>query len=57
MLKNAALIMISAIPKKEYYAKTNELINKKAHAIFNSGMTPIVCKGRNPDTVWNRLQE
>ncbi|NLO39676.1 MAG: triose-phosphate isomerase [Ruminiclostridium sp.] len=47
MLKECGVdyVIIGHSERREYYAETNELINKKAHAIFNSGMTPIICCG------------
>ena len=31
--------------RREYFHETDEDINKKAHAIFKNGMTPIICCG------------
>lgn len=47
MLKEAGVqyVIIGHSERREYYAETDELINKKAHAIFNCGMTPIICCG------------
>ncbi|MBP7175766.1 MAG: triose-phosphate isomerase [Thermoclostridium sp.] len=47
MLKECGVdyVIIGHSERREYYAETNELVNKKAHAIFNSGMTPIICCG------------
>jgi len=47
MLKECGVeyVIIGHSERREYYAETDEQINKKAHAIFNSGMTPIVCCG------------
>lgn len=47
MLKECGVeyVIIGHSERREYFADTDELINKKAHAIFNSGMTPILCCG------------
>ena len=38
-------VIIGHSERREYFGETNEMINKKAHAIFKYGMTPIVCCG------------
>lgn len=38
-------VIIGHSERREYFGETNEMINKKAHAIFQYGMTPIVCCG------------
>ncbi|MCA9764890.1 MAG: triose-phosphate isomerase [Carnobacterium sp.] len=38
-------VIIGHSERREYFHETNEDINKKAHAIFNNGMTPIICCG------------
>ncbi len=47
MLKECGIqyIIIGHSERREYYNETDELINKKAHSIYNSGMTPIICCG------------
>lgn len=49
MLKEAGVqyVIIGHSERREYYAETDELVNKKAHAIFNYGMTPIICCGES----------
>lgn len=49
MLKECGVeyVIIGHSERREYFAETDELINKKAHAIFNSGMTPIICCGES----------
>ncbi len=38
-------VIIGHSERREYFGETNEMINKKAHAIFKHGMTPIICCG------------
>lgn len=38
-------VIIGHSERREYFHETNEDINKKAHAIFDNGMTPIICCG------------
>ena len=38
-------VIIGHSERREYFGETNEMINKKAHAIFKYGMTPIICCG------------
>lgn len=38
-------VIIGHSERREYFAETNETVNKKAHAVFNHGMTPIICCG------------
>lgn len=38
-------VIIGHSERREYFGETNEMINKKAHAIFQYGMTPIICCG------------
>lgn len=38
-------VIIGHSERREYFAETDEDINKKAHAIFRNGMVPIVCCG------------
>ena len=47
MLKDLGVdyVIIGHSERREYFGETNEMINKKAHAIFKYGMTPIICCG------------
>ena len=40
-------VIIGHSERREYFAETNETVNKKAHAIFKYGMTPIMCCGES----------
>jgi len=40
-------VIIGHSERREYFAETNETVNKKAHAIFKHGMTPIICCGES----------
>ena len=43
-------VIIGHSERRDYVHETDEDINKKAHAIFNNGMTPIVCCGESLET-------
>ena len=38
-------VVIGHSERREYFHETDEDINKKAHAIFKNGLTPIICCG------------
>lgn len=42
-------VIIGHSERREYFNETDEDINKKAHAIFRNGMTPIICCGESLD--------
>ena len=47
MLKELGVdyVIIGHSERREYFGETNEMINKKAKAILDSGMIPIICCG------------
>ncbi|MFA6308915.1 MAG: triose-phosphate isomerase [Clostridia bacterium] len=40
-------VIIGHSERRQYFAETNETVNKKAHAVFKHGMTPIICCGES----------
>ena len=47
MLKDLGVdyVIIGHSERREYFGETNEMINKKARAILDAGMLPIICCG------------
>ncbi|WP_249871256.1 triose-phosphate isomerase [Oceanobacillus saliphilus] len=47
MLKDLGVshVVIGHSERREFFAETDETVNKKTHAAFNHGLTPIVCVG------------
>ena len=43
-------VLIGHSERRDYFHETDEDINKKAHAIFRNGMTPIICCGESLET-------
>lgn len=49
MLKNLGVeyVIIGHSERRQYFNETDETVNKKVHAAFNNGVTPIVCVGES----------
>lgn len=49
MLQDLGLryVIIGHSERREYFGETNETVNKKAHAAFKYGLTPIICVGES----------
>src|SRR5690554_2844077 len=47
MLKDLGVeyVVLGHSERREYFAETDETVNKKAHAAFAHGITPIICCG------------
>jgi triosephosphate isomerase len=47
MLKDLGVhyVIIGHSERRQYFAESNEIVNRKAHAAFRHGLTPIICVG------------
>ena len=50
LLLQLTYVVIGHSERREYFHETDEDINKKAHAIFRNGLTPIICCGETLET-------
>ena len=50
-------VVIGHSERRDYFHETDEDINKKAHAIFKNGLTPIICCGESLETREANKQE
>ena len=42
-------VIVGHSERREYFSETDEMVNKKAKAVFAAGMTPIMCVGETLD--------
>ena len=49
MLKDLGVkyVIIGHSERRQYFAETDQTVNKKVHAVLNAGMTPIICVGES----------
>ena len=46
---NVVFVIVGHSERRELFGETDEMVNKKAKAVFKHGMTPIVCVGETLD--------
>ncbi len=46
---NVAFVVVGHSERREHFGETDEMVNRKAKAVFAAGMTPIMCVGETDD--------
>ncbi|MDP9071294.1 MAG: triose-phosphate isomerase [Actinomycetota bacterium] len=46
---NVAFVVVGHSERREHFGETDEMVNRKARAVFAAGMTPIMCVGETDD--------
>ncbi len=46
---NVAYVVVGHSERREHFGETDEMVNRKVHAVLGAGMTPIMCVGETED--------